>query len=113
MSKLGTYINDKLAGRETAPIKGGPGPTADQKLHGLVAAKLAGQVPDTTETDQEQPDDTNSDTSANGTPEDEARSKLDQDVLDAVDDDQDPGHAAAVRLLRAYIQLVEISRRQP
>jgi hypothetical protein len=113
-TKLGKYISQKLSGQPTEPVPSTSlnRPTGTPSPLGAAArSAVAGQAPVAPDDiDQQEPAEDTTDT---GTAEDEARSKLDQDVLAAIDDETDPGHAAAVRLLKAYTQLVEIERRQP
>ena len=83
-SKLGAYLRGKLAGQPTADAGGPDEAKADQAPAQAMSA------------------------------EDEARDRLgdDQDLMAALDDEKDPAHAAAVRLLAAYTKIIEIERKK-
>jgi len=105
MSKITDYLKQQQ-GPSPAPVAGPTRP--GQKMRDFVQGKMAGGP------DVPTPGD-NPDAAMTGaeSAEDEARSRLDADVLAAAEDASDPGHPWALRLLAATIKLVEIERARP
>jgi hypothetical protein len=104
MSKIQDYLKQQT-GPNPAPVAGPTRPGA--KMRAYVTGRMAGQPM----TDPLTAGDT-TDAPTTGDAqsiEDEARSRLDADVLAGVDE----GNPWAIRLLKATIKLVEIERARP
>jgi hypothetical protein len=116
--KARDYIHQKLSGGNPPTPPGEPD-NRDKLMAAGLSAKLRGEqiTADPAEglrpwapTDAGAPSDP---TDASGqSAEEEARSRLEQDVLDAVDNPDDELHAVAVRLLTAYTALVTLERKK-
>ena len=102
---MGDYLSAKLHGQPVETPAGEP-VSRDKAMTAAIAAKLqAGPRAPGDAVDQQANDGTTPSAEA------EARSKLEQidpEIIVAIDDDTDPLHPLAVRLLTAYVALEKI-----